>query len=45
MINPKVIVTPATGLVNGQQVTVTVAGFGIGGKVWLAECASPTDLV
>jgi hypothetical protein len=43
MINPKIIVTPATGLVDGQQVTVTVTGFGIGGKVWLAECASPND--
>lgn len=41
--NPMVIVTPSSGLTNGQQVDVHVTGFGIGGKVWLSECASATE--
>ena len=37
--DPSVIVTPPDHLTNGQQVNVRVTGFGIGGKVWLSECA------
>ncbi len=39
-IEPKVIVAPDTGLMDGQVVTVTVTGFGVGGEVRLSECAS-----
>lgn len=38
--NPTVLVSPGTGLFNGQEVLVTVSGFGIGGKVWLSQCAA-----
>ncbi len=41
--NPSVSVTPASGLFDGQTVAVQVSGFGIGGKVWLSECASAQD--
>ena len=41
--NPTVTVTPSSNLVDGQQVRVTVTGFGQGGKFFLSECASPTD--
>jgi len=41
--NPTVTVAPATGLFDNQDVLVTVTGFGIGGKVWLSECASISD--
>jgi len=38
--NPTVTVSPSTNLTNGEQVSVRVTGFGIGGKVWLSECAT-----
>jgi prolyl-tRNA editing enzyme YbaK/EbsC (Cys-tRNA(Pro) deacylase) len=45
--HPTVTVTPATGLVDGQLVRISVVGFGVGGTVRLSECASAaaaTDL-
>lgn len=42
-IHPAVTASPATGLTDGQRVTVRVTGFGVGGKVWLSECASYAD--
>jgi hypothetical protein len=36
--DPKVMVTPDTGLSNGQVVRVGVTGFGANGKVWISEC-------
>ena len=42
--NPMVTVSPSTNLTNGQQVEVRVTGFGIGGKVWLSECADAADV-
>lgn len=33
--------TPATGLSDGDSITATVAGFGAGEKVVVAECAAP----
>ena len=41
--DPMVIVTPSNNLSNGQQVEVRVTGFGLGGKVWLSECATATE--
>ena len=41
--NPTVTVTPSTNLIDGQQVEVTVTGFGQGGKFYLSECASAAD--
>jgi hypothetical protein len=41
--DPKVTVTPDTGLGNGQSVKVTVAGFGVDGKVWISECDHAED--
>ncbi|MDQ6794664.1 MAG: neocarzinostatin apoprotein domain-containing protein [Chloroflexota bacterium] len=44
---PTVIVSPSVHLKDGQVVEVRVTGFGVGGKVWLSECASAaaaTDL-
>jgi len=41
--NPTVAVAPATGLFDDEEVLVTVTGFGIGGKVWLSECAAVSD--
>jgi hypothetical protein len=38
--NPTVSVSPGTGLFHNQEVLVTVSGFGIGGKVWLSQCAN-----
>jgi hypothetical protein len=38
--HPRVIVTPSSGLKDGETVQVQVTGFGVGGKVWLSECAS-----
>jgi hypothetical protein len=38
--NPRVVVTPATGLHDGQTVDVRFSGFGVGGKVFLSECGS-----
>ena len=37
--NSKVAVTPSTNLHNGQDITVTLSGFGKGSRVWLSECA------
>jgi hypothetical protein len=45
--NPTVTVSTSTGLRDGQAVTVSVTGFGVGGKAWVSECASSavaTDL-
>ncbi len=41
--HPSVVVTPSQGLTDGQTVSVRVTGFGVGGKVWLSECASVAD--
>ena len=41
--DPTVTVTPSSRLINGQKVTVRVTGFGIGGKVWLSECADAAE--
>lgn len=41
--NPQVEVMPNSGLVDGQKIRVKVTGFGIGGKVWLSECAAAAD--
>lgn len=41
--DPKVLVTPSVNLRQGQQVRVSVTGFGVGGKFFLSECASSTD--
>jgi hypothetical protein len=41
--NPTVAVAPGTGLFDDQEVLVTVTGFGIGGKVWLSQCAAASD--
>jgi SnoaL-like domain/Neocarzinostatin family len=44
---PTLAISPSAGLRDGQMVQVRVAGFGIGGKVWLSECSSAdaaTDL-
>jgi Neocarzinostatin family len=38
--HPTLAVSPAVGLKDGQVVQVSVAGFGVGGKVFLSECAS-----
>lgn len=46
-VDPSVGVAPSTGLRPGQVVEVRVTGFGVGGKVFLSECASAaaaTDL-
>lgn len=40
--NPAVSVRPSTGLVDGQQVTVTVRGFGQSGKFFLSEKIATT---
>ncbi len=45
--HPIVTVIPSTHLKDGQAVQVRVTGFGVGGKVWLSQCASAaaaTDL-
>jgi hypothetical protein len=45
--HPTVTITPPNHLKDGQTVQVRVTGFGVGGKVWLSECASAsvaTDL-
>jgi len=42
--NPMVTVSPSTNLINGERVEVRVTGFGIGGKVWLSECADAADV-
>ena len=36
-------VSPASHLTDGQTVEVRVTGFGVGGKVWISECASAAD--
>jgi hypothetical protein len=40
---PVVTVSSSTNLTNGEQVEVRVTGFGIGGKVWLSECATAAE--
>ncbi len=40
---PTVTVSPATGLLDGETVEVRVTGFGVGGKIWISECASAAD--
>ena len=42
-VDPTVVTSLNTGLVDGQRITVTVAGFGVGGEVRLSECASARD--
>jgi hypothetical protein len=45
--HPALIVSPSSQIKDGMTVSVTVTGFGSGGKVWLSECASAaaaTDL-
>ena len=37
---PTVMVTPSGGLHDGQTVVVRVTGFGVGGEVYLSECAT-----
>lgn len=39
-VDPVVTVAPSTGLRAGQTVEVRVTGFGVGGKVFLSECAT-----
>lgn len=41
--NPKVLVTPSANLTQGQQIRVSVTGFGVGGKFFLSECATSSD--
>jgi hypothetical protein len=41
--DPMVTVSPDSGLANGQTVTVTVSGFGVGNKVFLSECDHAED--
>lgn len=41
--DPKVLVTPSRNLKNGEKVTVSVTGFGSGGKFFISECASASD--
>jgi photosystem II stability/assembly factor-like uncharacterized protein len=41
--HPTLTVSPASHLTDGQAVEVRVTGFGLGGKVWLSECASAAD--
>jgi hypothetical protein len=40
---PVVRVTPSTNLHNGEKVSVSVNGFGIGVKFWLSQCATASD--
>lgn len=40
VLDPRVLVTPATNLHDGETVTVQLTGFGVGGKVFLSECAT-----
>jgi hypothetical protein len=45
--HPRLTISPSTNLYDGETVEVRVTGFGVGGKVWLSECASgavATDL-
>ena len=41
---PTITVTPATDLIDGQTVQVTVAGLHPEDKVWLSECATAADV-
>jgi hypothetical protein len=41
--NPTVAITPSTHLHDGQTVEVHITGFGVGGKVFLSECASAAE--
>jgi hypothetical protein len=42
--NPAMTISPRINLQDGQTVVVTVTGFGVGGKVWLSECATAADV-
>jgi hypothetical protein len=42
--SPTVTVNPSNHLHNGEKVTVTVTGFGLGTKFFLSECASVKDV-
>jgi len=41
---PTVSVSPSTNLHDGERVTVSVNGFGIGAKFWISECFSKADV-
>jgi hypothetical protein len=41
--DPQVSVTPSGQLDDGQSVVVRVTGFGVGGKVWVSECATASS--
>lgn len=41
---PRVRVSPSTGLVDGQTVTVSVSGFGAHGRYHVSECATDADV-
>ena len=41
--DPQVSVTPSGQLVEGRLVVVRVTGFGVGGKVWVSECATASS--
>ena len=41
--HPTIVVLPSHGLTDGLIVVVRVTGFGVGGKVFLSECASAAD--
>ena len=41
--NPHVVVKPSHNLDNGQKLTVSVSGFGSGGKFYISECATASD--
>jgi hypothetical protein len=43
--HPNVIVSPSTHLHDGQTVEVHITGFGVGGKVFLSECASVAEAI
>jgi hypothetical protein len=38
--DPRIVVSPAGGLHDGQTVTVSVTGFSVGGKQSVSECSS-----
>jgi hypothetical protein len=42
--NPTVTATPDRDLTDGETIDVNVTGFGIGGKVFLSECGSRSDV-
>ena len=42
-VDPKVTVSPNSGLTDGSTLRVTVSGFGVAEKVFLSECDSAVD--